>query len=160
MPQKTMTGARAKVYLGGTGGSSDQQSLQPVGIFNNVSWGLQYDAQAVHILGRFSPDEIVYTGQEPIGVTATGWRVINNGPHNAGKVPKLQDLMQTDYLTFVIVDRQTGATMATIHSVRPTGYTSSLTERQLQSMTLTFMGLLVDSEEAQNVETAGAAELP
>lgn len=154
---KTMTGARAKLLIGG---STSADPPRVVGIFNNVSYGLQYDAQPVYILGRYSAAEIEYTGQEPVGITASGWRIVNHGPHTDARVPKLSDLLRHEYLSLTIVDRQTGQRIATIHSVRPTGFTTALSERQLQNMQLSFMGILVDDEDTTNVEESTATDLP
>lgn len=153
---KTMTGARALVSISNpTTGFN-----KVVGIFNNVSWGLQFDAQGVHILGRYSPAEIAYTGQEPIGITAQAWRVLDHGPHADGNMPHLQDLLRADYVQFTIVDRDTDETVAVIHDVRPTSFTTSLSERQLQSMQLTFLGLMASDESGAQSEDSTAADLP
>lgn len=156
MPAKTMHGARAKVFIADPNGGKPQL----VGIFNNVSWGLTYDVQPVNILGRFSPDELVYTAQEPVTVTASGFRVVNAGPHTIAKVPNLIDLLTHEYIELTINDRQTGSDVAKIHSVRPTGYSTTLSARALEEVTITFMGLLVDDEDTTNTERPDSATLP
>jgi len=157
MPARTMHGARAKVFI------ADPNSGKPqlVGIFNNVSWGLTYDVQPVNILGRFSPDELVYTAQEPVTVTASGFRVVNSGPHVIAKVPNLVDLLTHEYIELSISDRlNPGLDIARIHHVRPTGYSTTLSARALEEVTVTFMGLLVDDESTTNTEAPDAATLP
>lgn len=153
---RTMTGARAK--FGFIDPATGTATI--CGIFNNVSYGLQYDAQPVYILGRYSPAEIEYTAQEPVRITATGWRVVGHGPHTEAHVPKLQDLLTHEYLTLVLFDRQTNEKIATFHSVRPTGYDTTLANRNLSEVTISFIGLLVDDEDTQNAETPGATDLP
>lgn len=165
MPAKTMTGARAILWIGGgTDAAGKAAAPVKVGIFNNVSYGLQYDAQPVYILGRFSPAEIEYTGQEPVGVTASGWRVVGHGPHVDGKVPSLRELLTHEYLLMTIHDRAGAANdppIAHITGVRPTGYTTSLSERQLQNMQLSFIGMLVgDESNGTNEEAADSVVLP
>lgn len=152
-----MHGARAKVFI------ADPNSGKPqlVGIFNNVSWGLTYDVQPVNILGRFSPDELVYTAQEPVTVTASGFRVVGAGPHTIAKVPNLIDLLTHEYIELSISDRlNPNLDIARIHSVRPTGYSTTLSARALEEVTITFMGLLVDDEDTTNTERPDAASLP
>lgn len=156
MPPKVMSGARGKlgIYDRNTG------LVTVVGIFNNVSWGLTYDAQPVFILGRYSAAEIDYTAMEPVQVTASGWRVVDHGPHVDAKVPQLQDLLRHEYLELAIVDRQTNKKIGIIHSVRPTGWSTTLSARQLQETTVTFVGLLVDDESTAMAENAGSTDLP
>lgn len=156
MAAKTMHGARAKVYI------ADPNTGKPelIGIFNNVSWGLTFDAQPVFLLGRHSADELVYTAQEPVSVTASGFRVVGAGPHKIAKLPNLRDLLTHEYVELVINDRQTGRDIAKIHSVRPTSYSTTLSARNLEEVTVTFMGLLVDDEDTVNAERPDAVTLP
>lgn len=156
MPAKTMTGARAQLMIV----DPNTGEGRVAGIFNNVSYGLTYGAEAIHILGRYSPDEIVYTSQEAVSINASGWRVIDHGPHATGKVPKLADLLDHDYIELAIFDRQTNKRIAKIHSVRPTSYNTTLANRQPEEVSITFMGLLVDDESTDNTELPGASTLP
>lgn len=159
---KVMSGARAKLAI------VDPNTGQAVvvGIFNNVSYGLTYDVQPAYILGRYSPAELDYTAQEPVSITCSGWRVVKQGPHVTARVPKLQDLLTADYLELTVIDRQTeandpnNARIAKFHSVRPTGYSTTITARQLEEVTVTFVGLLVDDESTTNAEHSSAANLP
>lgn len=158
---KVMNGARATlgVYDPATG------TFKAVGIFNNVSYGLTYDAQPVYILGRYSPAEIDYTSQEPVSITASGWRVIEHGPHVDAAIPKLQDLLTHEYLELAVSDRQRAAggadgRIAKFRQVRPTGYSTTISARQLEEVTCTFMAILVDDESTTNAEGFGSTELP
>lgn len=158
-PPKVMHGARALFQI------LDPNTGQPqtVGIFDQASYSLTFEVQPAFILGRFSAAELGYTAQDPVPITCNGWRVINHGPHQDGHVPHLQDLLLHEYITMQIVDRQTGNPFAVFNSVRPTGYTTSLQARQLESMTLSFLGLLVDDESGDNTESVTpvpAADLP
>lgn len=154
---KVMSGARAKF------GIVDPATGQAryVGIFNNVSYGLTYDAQPAYILGRYSPAEIDYTAQEPVNITASGWRVIDHGAHAEAKVPALADLLTHEYLVLTIVDRQNPTrNIATFRNVRPTGYSTTISARNLEEVTVTFVGIFVDDESTQNAEHPTALDLP
>jgi hypothetical protein len=59
-----------------------------------------------------------------------------------------------------ILDRETDQRLASIHSVRPLGYTMSVANRQSVEITVTFMGLLIDTETTVNAESPGASTLP
>ena len=155
-PPKVLNGARAVVRIAGAGANAGQA----VGIFSSFSYGLTYDVQPVYVLGRYSAAELGYTGMEPVRCTAAGWRVVNNGPHASAKMPKLQDLLQHEYIQIDVLDRQTGLVIAKIKDVRPETYASTIASRQLTEVTHTFVGLLVDDETASNNENPGANDLP
>lgn len=156
MAAKTMHGARAKVFI------ADANSGQPklIGIFSTVSWGLTYDVSPVFLLGRFSADELVYTAQEPVSVNCSGFRVVDNGAHKLASVPNTKDLLTHEYLTLKISDRQSGKDIATIKSVRPVSYATTLNARQLEEISVQYIGLMVDDESTELAETAGATTLP
>ena len=154
---KVMSGARAKF------GILDPATGQAkyLGIFNNVSYGLTYDAQPAYILGRYSPAEIDYTAQEPVNITASGWRVIDHGAHAEAKVPNLADLLKHEYLTLTIVDRQNpNKNIAVFRNVRPTGYSTTISARNLEEITVTFVGIFVDDESTANAEDPTSLDLP
>jgi hypothetical protein len=153
---KTFHGARALVSIADPNGTS-----RLIGIFNSISWGLTYDVQPISILGRLSPDELVYTAQEPVSITCSGFRVVGHGAHEMAKVPNLLDLLSHEYLEIVVTDRQDPTkAIAKFHSVRPTGYSTTLSARNVEEITVTYMGLLVDDESTTNAEPAQAATLP
>lgn len=165
MPAKVVSGARCKVYIGGSDpNQSDPTSgMQLVGIFNSISYGLTYDALPVFILGRYSAAEIDYTAQEVVGVTCSGWRVVGHGPHagTGGNVPSLQNLLTHDYISLAVEDRANGGkTIARIVNVRPTGYTTTISARQLEEVTVNFVGILVSDETTTNDEATGSTDLP
>lgn len=156
-PPKIMTGARAKVgLLDPTTGQIDF-----VGIYNNVSYAVTFDAQPAFILGRYSAADSEYTAAEPVNITASGYRVYGHGAHAAGKLPKLQDLLRSEYLVFVLVDRANPTkAMAQIRKVRPTGFSTTISARNLQEMSMTYMGLLCDDESTDNEEAPESMDLP
>ncbi len=154
---KVMSGARAKFGIV----DPKTNKAKYLGIFNNVSYGLTYDAQPAYILGRYSPAEIDYTAQEPVNITASGWRVIDHGPHAEAQVPNLKDLLRHEYLTLTIVDRQNpNRNIAQFRNVRPTGYSTTISARNLEEVSVTFVGIFVDDESTPNAEEATALELP
>ena len=151
-----MHGARAKV------GIVDPNTglVTVVGIYSNVSWNLTYDTPPVYILGAYAPAAIENVAQEPVSLTATGWRVVGHGAHKDGRVPKLADLLTSEYLVFTIIDRQTNRRIATIRDVRPTGYSTALSARQLEEMTMGYIGRFCDDEDTDNSERADSTFLP
>lgn len=155
MPAKTMTGARAQLIVA----DPTTNTGKVVGIFNNISWGLAFDAQPIYVLGRYSPAETVYTAQEAVNVSATGFRAIDAGAHVSAKVPNLKDLMNHEYMELAVFDRQSNRKIASIHSVRPTGYSTSVAARGVQEITVNFIGLLVDDESTENAELPLASDL-
>lgn len=159
---KTMSGARALVQIIRPG-----KSAVTVGLFNNISWSLTYDTQPVYILGRFSPAEIDYTAQEPVSITCSGWRVIDHGAHAEAAVPHLQDLLKEEYLAITVLDRKgtdaspgTPRTIASFRNVRATGYSTTLSARSLEEITVNFTGIYVEDETGDNIENPSAADLP
>ena len=152
---KAMSGARAKVGFIDSAG-------QPryVGIYNNFSYGVVYDVQATFILGRYSAGSLDYTAMEPVNASGNAYRVIRNGPHTTGMVPRLKDLLTHPGVTIAVFDRLTKLRMAQINDVRPLGYNTALSARQLEEMALPYMGLLVDDEDGVNAEAADSLELP
>ena len=150
---KVMSGARAKF-----GFIEPGQPAEYKGIFNNVSYGLTFDTQPAYVLGAYAPVEIDYTAQEPVQITASGWRVIEHGAHVDGKVPNLMDLLRHEYLTLTILDRQTNKTIAKFKNVRPTGYSTTLSARNLEEVTVTFIAIKVDDESTENEEDPSATQ--
>lgn len=150
---KIMHGARAVVQLG----------KKRVGVFTNVSYGSAYDVQPAFVLGRFSPVELTYTGAEPIGISASGWRVIGHGPftESGGNMPKLQDLLDAEDMTFSLYDRQTDQLIMTVVGVRHAGFSTSIAPKSLEEIGYNFIGLRLTDESARdNNEAPDAADLP
>lgn len=153
---KVMSGARAKVGMI----DPNTQQLRVVGIYDNFSYGLQLDVAPAFILGRFTAASLDYTSVEPISCTASGWRVVRHGAHVEGRVPNIKDLLHHEYIQIGVVDRQSLALVATVRDVRPTGYSSAFTARQLTQMTMSYMGIIVDDEDTDNSEPADSTDLP
>jgi len=146
-PPKAMHGARALVYV----------DNQLVGSFESVSYSLTYDLQPIYVLGRHSAVETVYTAMETVPVSCGGYRAIGFGPHTRPAVPKLQDLLQHEYFTITIMDRQNpDSVVAKITQVRPSGYNMNIAQRAIANMSINYVGLMVDDESAGDGSNAMA----
>ena len=154
MAPRVMSGARAKVTIT----DPNTNTVKTIGIFANISYALAYDAQPAYILGRYSAAEIDYTAQELVQVSASGFRVVNSGAHAHASVPSLDKLLNHEYITIEILDRQENKIIARIQNVRPTGYSTSISARQLEEITVNFVGTLVDDESTSNKEHATAVK--
>ena|ERR1039458_3871512 len=148
-PQRILHGARAQLIVNG----------KIVGIFTSCQWGVNYDATPSYILGRYSPAEITYTGQEAISVTATGFRVVDNGAYVAAGLPKLQDLMTNEDISLAVYDRHTGKAVVTVVGVRATGYSSGTAARSISDFTVNYLGLSSSDESGSQGEASGASDL-
>jgi len=147
--QKILHGSRAQLQVNG----------RTIGLFSQVSYGVQYDATPSYVLGRFSPAEITYTGQEAISVTATGFRVVDNGPHAVASVPKLQELLNHEDITLAIYDRQTNKLIMSVVGCRPTGFSTGVATRSVADVTVNFLGLRLSDESGESNESSGASDL-
>ena len=156
MPQKTMHGARAKVFIvdPATG------AARLVGIWNQFSYHVTFDVQPSYILGLYPAAELTTTGVEPVSITAQGWRVIDHGPYVEGGIPDLKSLLFQEYLLLQVWDRQTKKVMANIRGCLPTGLSATVSAKQLMDSTNTYLGLLMDDESVINNPAADAASLP
>lgn len=143
MSTQIMNGARAMI------GFMDQGTPTFIGIFNNVSYGVTYDVSPAFILGRYSAAATDYVGQEMVNISVSGYRVIDSGPHSqgGGRLPTLQELLNHQYITIAIVDRKDPSKkIAQFNQVRPTGYSTSISARQLEEIQMTFVATHMDDE--------------
>lgn len=150
MPSKVVTGARAKVYV----------NNQLVGIYENANYNMNIGVEPIHLLGRYSPDEITPTSYEAVTISCAGFRVIGQGPHVLPAVPKLQDLLTLEGVTLAIVDRQTGQTMLTAIGCVANSYNGSHSARATSRVTINYTGLRLADESGAQDEGAGAVNLP
>ena len=116
-------------------------------------------------MGKFAPAATTYTAQNPVNISASGYRVIGHGPHVEAGLPKLQDLLLAEYIELTIIDRQTealggDARVYKFHQVRPTGYSTTIGARSQTEISMTFIGILADDESVTNTELPSAAVLP
>jgi hypothetical protein len=117
------------------------------------------------VLGRFGAAEVDFTSMDLISITCSGFRVIEHGPWVETGLPKLQELLLSEYLTLDIYDRQRQAlglpdSIAHFKNVRCTGFSTTISARNLEEITVTFVALGMDDESAANSEHVTAADLP
>lgn len=147
---KVVTGSRAKVYIDNV----------LVGIFESCSVSNSTGVEAIHLLGRFTPDEIAITSREAVNVSCAGFRVVGQGKTVLPKVPKIQDLISFQPFTLTIVDRQTGATMETILGCVPTTDNTNYNAKATSRININYMGIRASDEAGAQDESGGAASLP
>lgn len=143
-PQTVMTGARAKVYVDDV----------LVGIFDSCSYSVNVGAEPQHILGRYSPAEITHTSYEAVSVNCSGFRLIGNGGHVLPKMPKLQDLLQLQYVTLSVIDRQQSDDnpIMTVYNCIPVSYSTGYQAKQSSRIQITYLGTHASDEDGEQDE--------
>lgn len=159
MPAKTVHGARARVQMSGID-TNGNQFTRTIGIWNEISYTVDFDVAAVAILGRFSPAELVTTGVNPVAISASGYRIVNHGVYADCGITKLQDLLRQEGVTIDIQDRQTGATLFTVSGCVPTRHHGGYPVKALSSLSVDFLGLSYGDETTSNAENASSTVLP
>lgn len=148
---KTVTGARAKVYV----------DNQLVGIFESISVANSTGVEAIHLLGRFTPDEIAITSKEAVNISCSGFRVVGQGKHVLPKVPKVQDLLGFQPFTITIVDRQDPSqVLETILGCVPTTDNTNYNAKATSRVQINYMGIRASDESGAQDESGGAVSLP
>lgn len=151
---KVMSGARAKI------GFIEQNVTNYIGIYNNFSYSVRYDVAPAYILGRYSAASLDYTSMEVVQATAVGYRVIGHGPHTVGRLPKLADLLNHNSIVIACFDRlNPNKAIAQISDVRPAGYSTTIAARQLEDVSMQYVGILCDDEDTDNVEAPSSMDL-
>lgn len=148
---KTMTGARAKVYVDNV----------LVGIFDSCSYAVNVGAEAIHTLGRYSPQEIAQTSYEAVTVNCSGFRIIGNGGHVLPKMPKLQDLLNLDTVTLAVIDRQStdNTPILTVQNCIPISYSTGYNAKATSRVQISYLGTHA-SDESGDQDEGGAVTLP
>lgn len=152
---KVFSGARAKVSIF----NPNTGTSQVIGIFSNCSYGFSYSTNPAYILGRYTAAEIDYTSVDTVSMSCTGYRVVGGGGHKIGAMPAVNDLLTHQYITITLYDRQTGENVATVTSVRPTGYSTSVDARNTVQITVNYVGIEVSDESTNNLESVGTGAL-
>lgn len=150
MASKVMVGARAKVYIDNV----------LVGIFENCNYNSSIGVEAIHLLGRYSPDEITPTSYEAVTLSCSGFRVVKSGVHVLPKFPKVQDILGLEAVTITVVDRQTKETVLTAIGCIGTTNTGNHNARATSRITVNYTGLRLSDESGAQDEGAGAVNLP
>ncbi len=148
---KVFTGSRAKVYCDNV----------LVGIFDSCSYAVNIGAEAIHILGRYSPAEITQTSYEAVTVNCSGFRIIGNGGHVLPKVPKLQDLLNLETITLAMLDRQdqSNTPVMIVQNCIPINYSTGANGKATSRIQITYMGTHA-SDESGAQDEGGAVNLP
>lgn len=146
---KTVTGGRAKVYV----------NNQLVGIFESCTISNTTGTEPIHILGRYSPDEIAITSQEAVNVNCSGFRVVGEGKHILPRVPRVQDLLNFEPFTIVVTDRQTGEAMESVFGCVPNSNNTNYNAKATSRVNVSYVGIL-NSDESGAQEEGGAVSLP
>lgn len=178
---KVLTGARAVVSVSAAGGAP-----QIVGIFETCTFNVNVGTEPIHLLGRYSPDEITPTSYEAVTLSCSGFRVIGAGPYvgspsaanatvspdaagysagannqNGGPAfPMLQDLLTLDPVTISIKDRQTGDTILVAQNCVPTSWNGNHNSRATSRITINYTGTVIYDESGAQSEGNGAVNLP
>ena len=149
---KVFTGARAKVYVDNV----------LVGIFDSCTYAVNIGAEAIHILGRYSPAEITQTSYEAVTANCSGFRIIGNGGHVLPKMPKLQDLLNLETVTLAMIDRQGAQNdppVMVVQNCIPINYSTGANSKATSRIQITYMGTHA-SDESGAQDEGGAVNLP
>lgn len=146
---KTVTGGRAKVFVDGV----------LVGIFDSCTTSKNFGIETIHTLGKYGPQENVYTSVEAVNVSCTGFRVVGSGVHTLPKVPKVQDLLNFNPFTITVVDRQTGKTIRTIQDCTPSNDNDNFNAKATSKVSVNYIGILAFDESGDQGE-GGSTTFP
>jgi hypothetical protein len=135
---KTMSGGRGKCYVNGV----------LVGIFESCNTSRSYGTEAIHTLGKFGPQEVVYTSAEQINVSCSGFRVIDAGVHTlkGGSVPTVGQLLTFEPFVISIVDRQSGKTVRVVEGCVPTQDNDNFNAKATSKVTINYVGTVTYDE--------------
>jgi hypothetical protein len=150
MAQKTMTGARAKVRVDGN----------IVGVFDSCQYGANIGTEPIHILGRYSADEISITSYEAIQVSCSGFRIVDQGVHVLPAAPQLQDLLNFDTVQLEVEDRQSGSNIMIVKNCVPQSWSEAQQAKGTTRFNITYLGTILSDESGDQDESDGATTLP
>ena len=150
MAQKTMTGARAKVRVDGN----------IVGVFDSCQYGANIGTEPIHILGRYSADEISITSYEAIQVSCSGFRIVDQGVHVLPAAPQLQDLLNFDTVQLEVEDRQSNSNIMIVKNCVPQSWSEAQQAKGTTRFNITYLGTILSDESGDQDESDGATTLP
>lgn len=150
MAQKTMTGARAKVRVDGN----------IVGVFDSCQYGANIGTEPIHILGRYSADEISITSYEAIQVSCSGFRIVDQGVHVLPAAPQLQDLLNFDTVQIEVEDRQSKENIMIVKNCVPQSWSEAQQAKGTTRFNITYLGTILSDESGDQDESDGATTLP
>ena len=131
-----LTGARAKITIAG----------HPVGLFSQCSWSIKQNKEPAFILGRFHPAEITPTTQEPVTISLSGYRVVDNGPYKAASATLLQNLLNEEDFTVIVTDRQSKKTIFSASGCRVQGWSSGVAARGVSDIRIDIIAMIAEDE--------------
>ena len=155
--------AASKVITGGRSVVSIDQGAGPVviGIFDSCSISESISSEDIHLLGRFSPDEITLVSYNAVNVQCSGFRVYGHGAKILGAFPTLNALLGLGPVTITVADRENPAVpMATVIGCLPDTNSNNFQSRATSKINITYKGLALTDESAPNDSEAGAVSLP
>ena len=154
----------SKVITGGRTIVSIDSGTGPVviGIFDSCTINESISSEDIHLLGRYSPDEITLTSYNAVTVQCSGFRVYGFGVKALGAFPTLNKLLGLGVVTLTCADRENpnGAAMSTVIGCLPDTNSNSFQSRATSKINITYKGTMVSDESAPNDSEAGAVSLP
>lgn len=145
-----MTGARAKVRVDGN----------IVGVFDSCQYGANIGTEPIHILGRYSADEISITSYEAIQVSCSGFRIVDQGVHVLPAAPQLQDLLNFDTVQLEVEDRQSGSNIMIVKNCVPQSWSEAQQAKGTTRFNITYLGTILSDESGDQDESDEATTLP
>jgi len=153
---KVITGGRTVVsIIGPTGGPV------VIGIFDSCTVSESISSEDIHLLGRYSPDEITLVSYNAVNVQCSGFRVYGYGVKALGQFPTLNQLLGLGPVVLSGSDRENPAIpMFTVIGCLPDTNSNSFTSRATSKINITYKGIMVSDESAPNDAESGAVSLP
>lgn len=145
-----MTGARAKVRVDGN----------IVGVFDSCQYGANIGTEPIHILGRYSADEISITSYEAIQVSCSGFRIVDQGVHVLPAAPQLQDLLNFDTVQIEVEDRQSKENIMIVKNCVPQSWSEAQQAKGTTRFNITYLGTILSDESGDQDESDEATTLP
>jgi len=154
---KVITGGRTVVSIQGpTGGPV------VIGIFDSCTINESISSEDIHLLGRYSPDEITLVSYNAVTVSCSGFRVYGFGVKALGQFPTLNALLGLGPVVLSVSDREnpTGPALATVIGCLPDTNSNSFTSRATSKISISYKGVMAVDESAPNDAESGAVSLP
>lgn len=157
IPQsKVVTGGRSVVSIQDANGNT-----QVIGIFESAQVSESLSTEDIHILGRYSPEEITVVSSNSVTVNCSGFRVYGFGAKLLGKYPKLNDLLTLGPVVISIADRANPSiAMATIIGCVPENNSTNFNAKSTSRINISYKGVMLVDESAPTDSEAGAVSLP
>jgi len=153
---KVLTGGRSVVSITGPSGSP-----VVIGIFDSCTISESISSEDIHLLGRFSPDEITLVSYNAVNVQCSGFRVYGYGVKALGQFPTLNSLLGLGPVVLTVADRENPAIpMATVIGCLPDTNSNAFTSRATSKINITYKGVWMVDESAPNDAESGAVSLP